>query len=496
MRWSNFNVAFVALSAALGLCLAWFRDLPMVDLPQHASQIGTWLHWHDPAFRAAELLELNFRTPYLLAYPLARLLAPVVGVVPALHFVIWLAIVGNVAALAYLAQQTGHDRRLALLGFPAAVGYSFYFGFVSFLLATPLAVTCMALSIAYAEAPSVRRGALLSALFCLTLTSHGFAFTIAVACCLPLLWAGRARPVYRFVPLLAPGLVAWLWIAPGAGERLSNDIWGIEWLRLLDLPASIIGLGARHWLVVLVGACLLLSALSLLGRPRRSLGRLMPLVLVVCGFALFPARFHDVGFLSGRFAGFVLPALLIAFSPRSAALSESRWGSLTFGLSLAFVCGWCCWFVARLASFNREAAPFHEFASAIPSGLRMRSIIFDRDSRAFPDVPAFLHYSAYYQAEKGGTQGYSFALNEVSVVRYRPGVTIGVPGAEWSPESFDARAELPSYDYFVVRSERDRGSELFGNVGEPMVLAAHVGSWWGYRREGFARADSRRAGAQ
>ena len=485
---STFYAWFCASSALLGLAFIVFRYLPMVDLPQHAAQIGIWLHWHDQAFRAAELLELNFRTPYLLAYPIARALAGTIGVVPALQVVVWLAIVGNVLALSQLARQLGHDPALALLGFPAALGYSFYFGFVSFLLATPLVIVCLTQSLAFAERPGPKRGALLSALLCATVLAHGFAFLITVACVVPLLWASRGPRVWRLSPLVAPALVVLLWLEPATQLASNPDVWAPTPSRLLTLPATLTSLSEKDALGVLGGACLLCAVLLQVGRPRLSASRLAPLLVVLGGFALFPVRFHDVCLLSGRFAGFLLPALLIACAPRSGTrVGRSRW--LVTRLSAGFAFAWCCLFVVRLAAFNREAETFHAFAEGIPGGLRMRSVIFDRNCRAFPDVPAFLHYSAYYQAEKGGTQGYSFALGRGSVVRYRPGVSIGAAGPEWAPEAFDARSELSQYDYFVVRSERDRSSELFGNVGQPMVLAAHVGPWWGYRRAGLATAE-------
>src|SRR5262249_45640469 len=155
-----------------------FRDLPMVDLPQHASQIATWLHWDDPSYPHGHL-ELNFRTPYLLAYGLTGLFAPLVGVVPALKLVVWLAVVGNAFSLLHLARKLGPDPWIGLLGLPTAVGYSFYFGFVSFLAATPIAVLCHGAALDHATKPSRRSGLWLAGLLSLTLVGHGVAFAIA-----------------------------------------------------------------------------------------------------------------------------------------------------------------------------------------------------------------------------------------------------------------------------------------------------------------------------
>ena len=122
------------LTLALLVALFAFRDVPMVDLPQHAAQIAAWLNWNDPTYRTHDL-ELNFRTPYLLAYPVARLFAPLFGVVVALKLVVATSVALHVIAFERLVRKLGHDPWLAVLGVPTALGYAFYFGFVSFLVA-------------------------------------------------------------------------------------------------------------------------------------------------------------------------------------------------------------------------------------------------------------------------------------------------------------------------------------------------------------------------
>ena len=91
-----------------------------------------------------------------------------------------------------------------------------------------------------------------------------------------------------------------------------------------------------------------------------------------------------------------------------------------------------------------------------------------------------MHLPAYYQVQKGGTQGYSFAMYPISVVRYRPGVAPRMAGGlEWRPEAFDFGRERASYDVFVVHSAHDRSKELFG--GAPGVtLEGRHGNWWAY----------------
>src|SRR6187402_886270 len=112
-------------SALLLVLLLAFDDIPMVDLPQHAAQIASWVRLEQPGSIYAERFELNLRTPYVLANALARQLAPLFGVVIALKLVVWLSIVGNMLAVRRLAQRLGHDPFIALFGLLTACGLCF-----------------------------------------------------------------------------------------------------------------------------------------------------------------------------------------------------------------------------------------------------------------------------------------------------------------------------------------------------------------------------------
>jgi len=113
--------------------------------------------------------------------------------------------------------------------------------------------------------------------------------------------------------------------------------------------------------------------------------------------------------------------------------------------------------------------------------LRIRPLIFDRGSLAFPGLPAMLHLSAYYVPEKGGYQGYSFAMYPTSVVRYHPEVEPTMDhGAEWHPEWFSAGYEASGYQCFLVHSALDRSVELFDSELQQLRLVFHEQGWWAY----------------
>jgi hypothetical protein len=124
----------------------------------------------------------------------------------------------------------------------------------------------------------------------------------------------------------------------------------------------------------------------------------------------------------------------------------------------------------------------------MPAGLSVRPVVFERTSEAFPGLPTFLHQSAYYAAEKDGTQGYSFAMYPTSVIRYLPRVTPTMTqGAEWLPESFSAD-EIDAYDCILVHADAARAEHLFQNRQAEVRLAFHEADWWAYLTPTSARS--------
>jgi hypothetical protein len=480
--------AVMAVGAAgLLFVFLWFRDLPLVDLPQHAAQLAVWLRLNEPGSPEARHFALNLRTPYLLAYPIARAVAPWCGAVVALKLVVWLAVVANMLALRVLARRLGHDPWIALLGFVCSLGLCFYWGFISFMAAVPLVVISLKLAVDHAERPTWRSGISLALTVSLTLLAHGVAFGMLLAVIVPLLVTGKGSFIARLSPLSLAALVLGAWILPGpASVRIGGDYWQLSWVRLYDFPSLLVGIGSKDHAAVAFGCVLLLAVFFTLGfRPVPHWLRVAPLVGLLLGYAFFPVLFRGIALLHTRLPSLLLPLLLLALCPPPPRSERSRRRLHTCLVALVAV--WFLWFGVRLRAFRAESDSYHALTRRLPAGLSMRPLIFDRESKIFPGVPAFLHYSAYYYVEKGGWQGYSFAMYPISVVRYRAHVTAGMQNAaEWRPDTFNSAREVPAYQYFLVRSEIDRSEQLFRGAPIPVELQARVGPWWGYVRKDVA----------
>jgi len=479
-RQAPLHVAEALLALLLLAVFFGVRDLPLVDLPQHALQLASWLRL-DAHDAGVSQVELNFRTPYLLGYPLARALAGFLPILTALKLTFWASITLQAVALRKLCSGLGHDAWLGLLGFPLGLGYSFCFGFVAFCAALPLVYLAFLQAVRHRAAPNFKSGLGFAATLALLLVAHGVALGFLLVVLGPLLLWGGGKLWQRVLPLVSPPLLGALWLLPGGSStRLGGDYWAFEPERLLEIPGQLVGIGSADRVATLLGACLLLTLGLSLGAPRSWL-LLFPLAAAFLGYALFPSMFRGAGPLGPRFSSYFVPAALVAFAPRSnepAARQLAR-RALAFGLSAAVVLV----FAWRLPAFNRETADFHALTARLPAGLALRPLVFERGSRAFPGIPAHLHVPAYYTVEKGGSPGYSFAMYSISVVRLRKGVRIKMGGgAEWAPERFDPAQEAADYAYFIVKSSFDRTDSLFPGPAPAAVLDQHIGDWWGYRR--------------
>jgi hypothetical protein len=467
-------------SVVAGLLLIAFAVtpyLPMVDLPQHTAQVSIWRWLGDPSFAGAGQFTLNLGTPYLTAYAAARFLGDVVGVLAAWKLVVWASIVLHQIAFGRLVRKLGYAECLALLGIPLGLGYPFYYGLVSFVASVPLVLFCLVAALEHRDRAALGSGATLAAWLCLTLVTHGFTVGVAMVMTAPLLLRGSGRLVARLAPLLAPLLLWAVWFMPARAVRsIGLTIWDPRLLDLLGAPALWFASSAADRVALAFGYAALALVIVALGRPLRSPERWIPLALMLAGFCLFPAMMSGFGPLHPRFAAFFLPALLLAFEPHPAP----RWSKLP-GVSFALVVVWFATFAVRLRAFTKETEPLRNLIARMPDGLRVRPVVFERNSDSFPGLPALLHLPAYYTSEKRGLEGYSFAMYPTSVIRYadrvRPAMT---GGSEWHPEWFSA-AELANYDSVIVHGAMDRTDELFGDRAEDTTVAFHEGDWWEYR---------------
>jgi hypothetical protein len=477
--------AFATCAAAV-VALLWSVDyLPMVDLPQHAAQLSFWIHYDDPRFGFAEHLRLCWFSPYLLGYALARAAALILPPAAALKLVITLAVLAIPLAMDRLLRYAGGDRWWALLGFPLGLGFAFQWGFFNWMVAVPLMLWVLPWVLEYARQPSPRRAALIAILGTGIFFAHGLMLTFFLLVAgASVVVAARSprRAALALLPLLAPLAVAVSWKLWGRHNEVEfaplspGAPWRRFWARPLDWLSLLSG-AAREPAAAGVGfamvALLFMRGLTFSGQWLRR----VPFLAAAAWYGLGPFAAMTTAFLNERLAVLLIPTALLALE-RGRPRGPARPLQIA---TLALVLGWVGYDAVRFHRFDREARTFDPILARAEPGRRLLYLAFEPGFPGFATLP-FVHFSAYYQAQKGGLINFSFAGSLVEVGQYRPGHVPTTPALlHVEPAVFDWKRD-GDYDYYLVRALDPRPRHLFP-PDAPVTLVAQSGRWWLYQQQ-------------
>jgi len=474
-----FRLAFLVCSAAALGAIWSVRYLPMVDLPQHAAQLGAFLDRFDPAYPFREVFRVRWFTPYWGSYGVVLFFTLFLPLRLAIHAALSVAIVGLPLAVRRLLGVTGSDRWLSLLAFPLSFGFAFQFGLLNFVMAAPLGVLFVAEAIRFHRSPTRRRGLILGLFATALFFSHLLllAFCLLVGGFLSLTHIPRWRRVLATgVPLLFPlPLVAlWLWMA-GSGTAHGDfpDLWAWGWVR----PAFWFGfmsLSPRFGTGQIYG--LVVSTLPLLlgFRPSRDTLRWAPFGAVLLVFAAAPSSILNVGLIYPRFNLFFAPFLHAALDPGPRARKR-----LIPALVLLVVLPWLGVINLANRAFDAECAELDGVLELMEPQRQAVGLVFSRHSRTYPMVPHMSTLGAWYMAEKQGIYDSSFASLSFAILPYREPIH-GAGGRRYvhQEQSFDWESHR-TYDYVLVATDGDP-SPLMVNAPESCRLAGRSGRWWLY----------------
>jgi hypothetical protein len=472
--------------AVLALLALWgVKYLPMTDLPQHAAQVSIVRNLHDPAFGFEGHYEIHWFTPYCLGTLIPLLLSECFGLLTSMKLLLSLIVLSLPLCLHLLMREVGADPWWALAGFLVFFGQSFYWGFVSYLLALPLGVLFAFWMMRHRHQPSWSSGVMLSLVGVLVFFAHGIVFAVmgATAGVFMLLEVRTLRALaIRFAPLLALLLFFLVWLAWEHREGRRPDFplgWGPpSAVRWFVLPANLVGLWTDPSAQALGWGLLVVLAIGM-GRSRTAV-HLVPLATMVLLYDLLPAQVAGGYFVYERTAVFVLVFALTGFAATS-SLARRR---ISRAALSAMVLVWMGVSIVRFQLFDARAHAYDVVMKDVPPRSRVLALMFDR---AWEEVPeAFLHFPAWHQAERGGALGYSFAQFPVMVARYLPGKAPlpfwASQRISWKPARLKWR-KYPVFDYYVVRSAESRSALFEDDSGPRARLVAQRNEWWVYQAE-------------
>jgi hypothetical protein len=484
LRPSNAGLFSVAL--ALAVAPIWFTGyIPMVDLPQHAAQIAALHEIRSGNTVFTEIFTTNWFTPYLLGYTLLYLLSTIFPIQIAAQALVSVAIVSVPLATALLIREVGADPRWRWLAIPGAYSFSFYWGFLSFLVAVPVALMLLRSAIRFDKMPDIRRATALAAfsiaLFFCHVIALGFISVVAAAYFLARHPTDFKKAVIRCIPLAAPLpiMAAWAFLTYDSEAVVRNApvFFGPLSARLKLLLVQPAGFDQQSMVATLVTVAILLVPVIAGSKPSRDLARWAPFGMGLLLFVVWPRSAFHTAFMFPRLGVFIAPLWLVAWDPPSARHSKLD------TLAMIVVLVWLMANVGRFAAFAREIESFDRVLDRMEPGQRAAGLVFDRGTRLFGG-PVHMHMPAWYQAKKHGIVDFNFADAYAPVVRFKP--SRGPRLTErvgWYPWEMDwAKHGGSQYRYFVVKAPIDVSEDLFGRQRDGLSLITREGDWWLYER--------------
>lgn len=481
--------------------LPWLSNHPpMIDLPQHAAQIALWRDLLTGKSAWEEYFRINLFTPYLLGYGLALPLSLLIGITAALKLMLSVAYVAFVLLCRKIRSRFNADPRLDWLFLITFFGYAYKWGFFTFLVAAPIGLLFILLAEEYARAPSRAQSLKLVVTGLVLLASHGLVFLFAVGAGfgMHLVRNYRLRNVlsssWPFIALIVVCGVYFVVNKKFNSDMPTNLSSAIQWnygpirfakallytVAPFSAPASM--------LIPAAVVVITLAAPWLLGLKinRRNLLTLVPFALTAFILVFVPNYAFSTGLLYQRFALFLLPAYAWMFLAPAQGTPGS--GRRSWVVILLMVATWSLLTLhtARTLNFSKETAGIDNVISRLEPDQRALMLIFDPQSEADGRFKIYVHYPAWYQAEKGGLVDFNFAWFPPQIVRYRPDhLPTVAPGFEWNADTFSwPRHRGDSYRYFFIRHTAALPASLFAGAACQPALLVREGYWSIYENRG------------
>jgi hypothetical protein len=470
------------------------RYLPLVDYPNHLSNVFVLFNLHRPewnfaAFYAPSLVPL----PYWLHYASTWLLSFLFGPETAFKVVLSLMLLALPAGVARFARALNRDPRLALFAFPLGWNFNLATGLLAYCFGLSLLFFALTALLRHAERPSLQRGLLATLAGVSLYLSHILPWVYFLVAGVPLVLLS-VRPLRRRQALsgLLPLVPAFL-VGSGAyllSSRMAHVMnpsrgafqgaFNTPWQTLQTIPTWTFRFFTDHhgeWAgagLLVAWALLLVSGLR--ADPTRQAldpfstwGRIAAALLVAVGLLFLLPRtlvkpFYWWG-ISMRYA--VVAALLLFLTPPGRRITGSR--GLFLGIAALVSVLYPLDVAAHFYRFNQRMRDFDAVLEALPRGQRTLPLMYTLSD---PEIAGsnFVEWGSYIQVQKGGyvpsnlTGG--FPLRELQQLPAPP-----------CPVASDFRWELHGkyWDYFFVL---DEGSgQPFRGVENRVRLVKRAGRW-------------------
>ena len=471
----------------------WIAERPpMVDLPQLLAQVVEWRALLEGRLVWADLLQVNYATPYLLGSALLLPLTYVISITAAAKLLLSIAFITFIALCVVLRRELKGDKRLDWLFVFGFFGFAWRFGFFQYLFAAPLVILFLIVALHQANANSFRNQLLVLFVGVLLLFSHGLQFIFAVTIGGLFILIDRHNISYKcraYIPyyILAALTIA-LWWAMRSGNYFSgNVIFDNSYYSKLKIPFYILANDRADWWGV-AAAIIAFATPPLLGYRVGGVRALMPFAVCVAVLLFVPHIVGGTAFVYHRFALFLLPFWSLAFRVREAEAVSARRDRTRFAVLAVAALAAIAIQAQRQLVFRKDSIGFETvLAAADPNRLAL-SLIYETN-QPNSAYPVYKNYSLWYAVEKGGVVDFNFGYYPNSILRYRRDRMPALSEFQsfLSPES-DISGDLHRYSYLFIRGTSDEVNRMMSSNGQcEFKLRAEDGLWWLFEKESCAR---------
>lgn len=511
-----YAITFLVFGIMLVAPIWTVKYLPLGDVAQHAAQIQAILNFDS----YKDEYRINWFTPYWVGYSAALFFGQFFSVITAIKLVLSFALIAMPIASALLLKALNGNRYWVWGAFPAAYSFSFYWGFLSYVVAIPLVIGFFTFVIYYGKARLNWKwyvcGALLSLLLFM---AHAMAWAFAMTVAPAILFIDNSiketlKKTSAFL-VIVPLVVLWLMMGSTSAKqtievgyylehyvgRVAKEIKyimeefsarsesGANRMRIREFFSYSIGLPGL-WDFTALGLLFVCWPLAAGGRITWRWRRWLPLLVLFAVHMIIPYWIMDTAYVNLRFVVFMIPLSFFIFVPREVVVQPVGGASLwkkakcggAYGIAMLLVGGFLINTRTNFQKFEEESQHFETILTSMRHGKTVLSLVFDGHSH-LRYSPAYMHYGCWYQAEKGGVVIHGFSHDP-----HAQNVPVRVRGEAWEYPSPWNPAEFKweqhggdRYDYFLVRTKEER--KQITKHQDKLTLLDQQGSWYLYGRK-------------
>ncbi len=436
---------------------------PLVDLPQHAAQIAGLRDMIRGEFKWNDLAEFQLLTPYYLSYGTGALFALIMPVHAALSLTLNLAFLAFIWGCLSLRRLFDGDYRLDVLFIPGFFAFSWQLGLTSYLIATPLALFFIALTVEYARSPNLKSGFKMAGMGVALFLSHALAGLFGgIFAGFYLLFHERQhlprliKLSWPFIPM-ALLFVFFYWVKMDDLHAEHNFISDLSWFRIPQILTGQVWAGISpeessslidNLLACSIACIFCLPFFMSQFKCFQQSYRAVLFTVAILIWLLMPVRLLNVDSMYERISTFLLPFFLLMFgyNPNISSRNLLRWVPHV-------CCGTIILMNAQLIkNFAAESSGFEAVLEIMEPNQRSLYIPFYKDSEAINKRHVYWHHGVWYQAEKGGWVDFNYAANPPHLIKFRPEKLPDIGADLLAQPYFDwKKLKAWNYRYYLLR---------------------------------------------